>query len=146
NCISWICRLLGRIILRLRVHGESREDAMARRATTGLLKARRTLTTVTISAVLGLMGSVHAVSAAESFKIGLIASYTGAFATWGTQFQNAIEAFQAINGKAVKGPKGEDIEVALVYRDAASAGADKAKQLAEELVLRERVKMLAGFE
>jgi len=85
-------------------------------------------------------------SAADVFKIGVIASYTGAFATWGTQFQQAIEAFQAVNGKTVKGPKGEDIEVQIVYRDAASAGADKAKQLAEELVLREKVKVLAGFE
>jgi branched-chain amino acid transport system substrate-binding protein len=87
-----------------------------------------------------------AATAAEVFKIGLIASFTGAFATWGTQFQNAIDAYQAINGKSVKGPKGEDIEVQVVYRDAASAGADKAKQLAEELVLRDKVKMLAGFE
>jgi len=31
----------------------------------------------------------------QVFKIGLIASYTGAFATWGPQFQNAIEAYQA---------------------------------------------------
>jgi branched-chain amino acid transport system substrate-binding protein len=85
-------------------------------------------------------------ASAETFKIGLIASYTGAFATWGTQFQNAIEAFQAINGKAVKGPKGESVDVQLVYRDAASAGPDKAKQLAEELVLREKVQMLTGFE
>ncbi len=85
-------------------------------------------------------------SAAEVFKIGLIASYTGAFATWGTQFQNAIEAFQAINGKTVKGPKGEEIEVQIVPRDAASGGPEKAKQLAEELILREKVKMLAGFE
>ena len=50
------------------------------------------------------------------------------------------------HGKTVKGPKGEDIEVQFVYRDAASGGADKAKQFAEELILRENVKMLAGFE
>jgi branched-chain amino acid transport system substrate-binding protein len=92
----------------------------------------------------GLMTSAG--SAAEAFKIGLIASYTGAFASWGPQFQNAIEAFQAINGKSVKGPKGEDIEVQTVTRDAASQGPDKAKQLAEELILREKVKMLVGFE
>ncbi|MGZ3411198.1 MAG: ABC transporter substrate-binding protein [Xanthobacteraceae bacterium] len=87
-----------------------------------------------------------AASAAEVFKIGLIASFTGAFASWGTQFKQAIDAFQALNGKTVKGPKGEDIEVEVIYRDPASAGADKAKQLAEDLILREKVKMLAGFE
>jgi branched-chain amino acid transport system substrate-binding protein len=85
-------------------------------------------------------------SAAEVFKIGLIGSYTGVFATWGPQFQHAIEAYQAIHGKTVKGPKGEEIEVQIVPRDAASGGPDKAKQLAEELILREKVKMLAGFE
>jgi branched-chain amino acid transport system substrate-binding protein len=100
--------------------------------------------TLIIAAALALMAS--AASAAEIFKIGLIVSFTGAFGSWGTQFQNAIEAYQAVNGKTVKGPKGEDIEVQVVYRDAASAGADKAKQLAEELILREKVKMLAGFE
>jgi branched-chain amino acid transport system substrate-binding protein len=128
------------------MRGESGEDAMTKRATTSPLWARRNLAAATISVVLSLICPVYSASAAETFKIGLIASYTGAFATWGTQFQNAIEAFQAINGKSVKGPKGEDVEVALVYRDAASSGADKAKQLGEELILRERVKMLAGFE
>lgn len=85
-------------------------------------------------------------ASAQTFKVGLIASYTGAFATWGTQFQNAIEAYQAIHGKSVKGPKGEDIQVQFLYRDAASAGPDKAKQLAEELIVRDKVNMLAGFE
>jgi len=84
--------------------------------------------------------------AADVFKIGLIANYTGAFATWGPQFQQAMEAYQAVYGKTAKGPKGEDIEVQIVQRDAASAGADKARQLAEELILRERVQMLAGFD
>lgn len=93
-----------------------------------------------------LLFGAHAANAKEIFKVGVIASYTGAFATWGSQFQNAIEAYQALHGKTVKGPKGEEIEVQFVYRDAASAGADKAKQLMEELVLREKVRMIAGFE
>ena len=94
--------------------------------------------------ILSLSGG--AASAAEVFKVGLIADFTGAFATWGTQFQQAIDAYQAIHGKTVKGPDGKDIEIQFVYRDVTSAGPDKAKQLAEELVLREKVKMLAGFD
>ena len=85
-------------------------------------------------------------ASADTVKIGLIADFTGAFATWGTQFQQAIEAYQATHGKTVKGPDGKDIEIQYIYRDTASAGPDKAKQLAEELVLREKVKMLAGFD
>ncbi len=34
-------------------------------------------------------------ASADVVKVGLIASYTGAFATWGTQFQQAVEAYQA---------------------------------------------------
>jgi branched-chain amino acid transport system substrate-binding protein len=83
---------------------------------------------------------------ADTVKVGLIASYTGAFATWGTQFQQAVEAYQAVNGKTVKGPDGKTHEIQFVYRDSASQGPDKAKQLAEELVLRERVKFLTGLE
>src|SRR5262245_16931029 len=109
-----------------------------------MFKASRRV--VLAAAFAGALSYSSAALAADVFKIGLIADYTGAFSTWGPQFQNAIEAFQAINGKTVKGPKGEDIEVQFVFRDAASAGADKAKQLAEELILREKVKMLVGFD
>ena len=85
-------------------------------------------------------------ASADSFKIGLMADYTGAFATWGPQFQHAIEAYQAIHGKSVKGPKGETIDIEIVTRDTASQGPDKAKQLGEELILREKVNMLTGFD
>src|SRR6478752_692111 len=95
------------------------------------------------AAVLSLTAST---AMADVVKIGLIADFTGAFATWGTQFQQAIEAYQAVNGKTVKGPDGKTHEIQFVYRDNASAGPDKTKQLAEDLVLREKVKMLAGFD
>jgi len=85
-------------------------------------------------------------ASADVVKIGLIADFTGAFATWGTQFQQAVEAYQASHGKSVKGSDGKQHEIQFVYRDNASAGPDKTKQLAEELVLREKVKMLAGFD
>jgi len=85
-------------------------------------------------------------AAADVVKIGLIVSYSGPFAMWGTQFQQAVEAYQAANGKTVKGPDGKQHEIQFLYRDAASAGPDKAKQLAEELILRDKVKFLAGFE
>ena len=95
------------------------------------------------AAVLSLTAST---AMADVVKIGLIADFTGAFATWGTQFQQAIEAYQAVHGKSVKGPDGKTHEIQFIYRDNASAGPDKTKQLAEELVLREKVKMLAGFD
>ena len=68
---------------------------------------------------------------ADTVKVGLIADFTGAFATWGPQFQQAIEAYQAIHGKSVKGPDGKEHEIEFLYRDSASGGPDKARQLAE---------------
>jgi len=87
-----------------------------------------------------------AASAGDVVKVGLIASYTGAFATWGSQFQQAVEAYRALHGNTVKGPDGEKIEIQFVYRDTASQGPDKAKQLAEELILHDHVKFLCGLE
>src|SRR3954469_10411514 len=98
---------------------------------------------VAAAAVLWLSAGV---AHADVVKVGLIADFTGAFATWGPQFQQAIQAFHAVNGNTVKGPDGKTHEIQVVYRDAASQGPEKSKQLAEELVLREKVKFLAGFD
>jgi branched-chain amino acid transport system substrate-binding protein len=98
------------------------------------------------AAALVVAGLCSGVAQGDSVKVGLIASYTGAFATWGTQFQQAVEAYQALHGKTIKGPDGTTHEIQFVYRDTASQGPDKAKQLAEELILRERVKFLTGLE
>ncbi len=86
------------------------------------------------------------VARADDYKIGLIADFTGIFSTWGPQFLHAMQAWQAVHRKSVKGPKGETIKVNIVTRDTASQGPDKAKQLGEELILREHVNMLAGFD
>ena len=97
------------------------------------------------AAVAGALSVGAGISHADVVKIGLISDFTGAFATWGPQMQQAVEAYQAVHGKTVKGPDGKLHEIQYVYRDAASQGPDKAKQLAEELVLREKVKFLTGF-
>jgi branched-chain amino acid transport system substrate-binding protein len=85
-------------------------------------------------------------ASADVVKVGFIADFTGAFAVWGSQFQQAIKAYQEVKGTKVKGPDGKEHEIQFVYRDATSAGPEKSKQLAEELVLREKVKFLAGFD
>jgi branched-chain amino acid transport system substrate-binding protein len=93
-----------------------------------------------VAAAAGMMLALATTSHAETVKIGLIAPFSGGYAIWGSQFQQAIEAFQAVNGKSVNG---NDIEV--VYRDDGGPDPVKAKQLAEELILRDQVKYLAGF-
>ena len=102
------------------------------------------LVTGAVAVAVGFFGAGQA--SADVVKVGLIVSFSGAFATWGTQFQQAIQAYQSVYGNTVKGPDGKQHEIQFIYRDAASAGPDKAKQLAEELAVRDKVKFLAGFE
>ena len=86
-----------------------------------------------------LAGATHA--RAEVIKVGVIANFSGAFAIWGQQFKQSVEAFQSVNGKTIDGN-----EIQFVYRDNGGADPAKSRQHAEELILREKVKFLAGFD
>lgn len=79
-------------------------------------------------------------AAAQTVKVGVIAEFSGAFAIWGKQFRQAIEAYQKVHGNKVNGA-----EVQFVYRDVGGADPAKSRSFAEELILRERVKFLSGF-
>jgi branched-chain amino acid transport system substrate-binding protein len=78
-------------------------------------------------------------------KVGLLADFTGAFATWGPQFREGVEAYQALRGNSVQGPD-EPHEIQFIYRDTASQGPEKARQLAQELVLHDHAKFLCGLD
>ncbi len=76
---------------------------------------------------------------ADTVKVGVIGPFSGPFGLFGKNFKQGIEAFQAKNGKAVKGH-----EVEFVYRDLEGVDPAKAKALAQELIVKERVQYLAG--
>ena len=57
---------------------------------------------------------------ADVVKVGLLADFTGAFATWGPQFQEGVAAYQALHSKIVKGPDDKPHEIQFIYRDTAS--------------------------
>ena len=73
-------------------------------------------------------------AAADVIKVGLIANFSGAFAIWGQQFKQAVDAYQNVHGKSVDGH-----EIQFVYRDNGGADPAKSRQHAEELILREKV-------
>ena len=81
----------------------------------------------------GLMAATTAPASAETVKVGVIAPFSGPFARWGEQFQQAIKVYQKQHGESVNG---NTIEV--VYRDSGGPDPARAKQLAEELILREQ--------
>lgn len=87
-------------------------------------------------ALLALTGA----AVAETVKVGVIAPFSGGFARWGEQFQQAIAVYQKHNGDSVNGNK-----IEVVYRDVGGPDPAKSRQLAEELILREKVQFLTGF-
>ena len=87
-----------------------------------------------------LIGFSAGAASAETIKIGHISNFSGPFAVWGKQFQQAIQAYQKVHGDSVDGHK-----IELLYRDVGAVNPARARQLAEELILREKIKVLTGF-
>jgi branched-chain amino acid transport system substrate-binding protein len=78
--------------------------------------------------------------AAEPVKIGLILTYSGAFADNARQIENGIKLYMMQHGDTVAGRK-----IELVRRDTGGPAPDVAKRLAQELVVRDKVDFIAGF-
>ncbi len=78
-------------------------------------------------------------SAQEPFRIGLIIPLTGGQASTGKQLDNAVKLYMRQNGDTVAGRK---IEV-LVKDDAANP--DNTKRIAQELIVNDKVQLIAGF-
>jgi branched-chain amino acid transport system substrate-binding protein len=93
--------------------------------------------------LIGLAVSMLAASAADAqqtVKIGIIMPYSGQFADTAAQMDNAIKLYMKQNGDSVAGKK-----IELVRKDTGGVAPDVAKRLAQELVVRDNVDILAGF-
>lgn len=90
-----------------------------------------------IAAASLLAVSAHA---AGTIKIGLIEPYSGQFADAATQQDNAIKLFLKQNGDTVAGKK-----IEIIRKDVGGINPPVAKRLAQELVTRDNVDILAGF-
>ena len=77
--------------------------------------------------------------AQETVKIGLILPMTGPFASTGKQIEAAVKLYMAEHGDSVAGKK-----IELIVKDDTNV-ADITKRLAQELVVNDGVKFLAGF-
>jgi branched-chain amino acid transport system substrate-binding protein len=77
--------------------------------------------------------------AADTFKIGLILPMTGQQASTGRQIEAAARLYMAQNGDTVAGKK-----IELIVKDD-TAVPDVTKRLAQELVVNDKVNVLAGF-
>lgn len=76
---------------------------------------------------------------AATVKVGIIGPFSGPYSVHGKNFKAGIDAYFAINGKTA----GAD-EIEIVYRDLPVPDPAKAKALAQELIVREKVGILGG--
>jgi branched-chain amino acid transport system substrate-binding protein len=97
---------------------------------------RRTTLWVLVAA---LAISVGPAVFAQEIKIGLILPMTGPFTSTGRQIDAAVKLFMQQNGDSIAGKK-----VHVVLKDDGGV-ADATKRLAQELIVREKVSVLAGF-
>ncbi len=79
-------------------------------------------------------------SAQGTVKIGVIMTLSGQFADAGVQMQNGVKTYMQQFGDTVGGKK-----IELIVKDSGGMAPDVAKRLAQELVVRDRVDILAGF-
>jgi branched-chain amino acid transport system substrate-binding protein len=85
------------------------------------------------------MGAPSA-QAQGTVKIGLINVLSGQFADAGIQLDNGVKTYMKQYGDTVAGKK-----IEIIRRDVGGPAPDVAKRLAQELVVREGVDILAGF-
>ncbi|WP_319284964.1 ABC transporter substrate-binding protein [Pusillimonas sp.] len=77
---------------------------------------------------------------AEVVKVGVIGPFSGPFAgAFGTPFRQGVETYVAMHGNKVG-----DAEIQFIYRDLAGPDPQKARSLAQELVVKDKVQYLAG--
>jgi branched-chain amino acid transport system substrate-binding protein len=79
--------------------------------------------------------------AADPLKIGLVLPMSGPFAAYGKQIQNGVKLWLAQNGDTIAGRKVE----LIVKDDSPGTSGDVSKRLAQELVVKDKVDILAGF-
>ncbi|HEX7386209.1 MAG TPA: ABC transporter substrate-binding protein [Castellaniella sp.] len=96
----------------------------------------------TLGAVALALGTAVAFSPAQAkdLKIGLVVPMSGPFAAHGKQIQHGIDLYMAEHGNMVAGRK-----VDIIVRDDTGISPAVAKRQAQELVIKDKVDILAGF-
>jgi branched-chain amino acid transport system substrate-binding protein len=99
---------------------------------------RRMLQTMALVTALCVLPG--AALAADPFKIGLILPLTGPFASTGKQIEAAARLYMAKNGDTVG-----DRKIELIVKDDTGLAPETTKRIAQELVVQDKVNVLAGF-
>jgi len=101
-----------------------------------IVNMKKQLIGVALAATFGLSAW-----AADPVKVGLVLPMSGPFAAYGKQIEHGVKLYLAQNGDTFGGRK---VELVLKDDSPGTAG-DVSKRLAQELVIKDKVDVLAGF-
>ncbi|MGV0819850.1 ABC transporter substrate-binding protein [Martelella sp. AMO21009] len=87
-----------------------------------------------------LTAGLPAFAADDTVKVGVVLSLSGPFSIYGTQMQNGIDLFMKQHGDEVAGKK-----IELIVKDDGGIAPDRARRAVQDLLVRDRVDVLAGF-
>jgi branched-chain amino acid transport system substrate-binding protein len=93
-----------------------------------------------VIAIAATMFSALPARAQQTVKIGVILAYSGQFADPAAQMDNGIKLYLREHGDVVAGKR-----IELIRKDTGGIAPDVAKRLAQELIVRDNVDLLAGF-
>lgn len=79
-------------------------------------------------------------ASAETIKVGVVGPLSGPFALQGKNFKAGVDAWLAVNGAKI-GPD----EIEVVYRDLPEADPARARTIAQELIVKDKVQYLGGI-
>src|ERR1700694_329322 len=80
-------------------------------------------------------------AAAQTIKVGSVLTLSGPNATLGENMDRAIKLYMKLNQDKL--PPGVKVEV--ITRDDGGPNPDKAKQLSQELIVRDKIQFLTGM-
>jgi branched-chain amino acid transport system substrate-binding protein len=86
------------------------------------------------------LGAALPAHAQQTVKIGLVLTLSGQFADAGNQLDNGIKTYMKQHGDTVAGKK-----IEIIRKDTGGPAPDVAKRLSQELVVRDKVDILAGY-
>ena len=93
-----------------------------------------------LACLVGTLLAATSANAQGTVKIGLICPYSGQFADTAAQMDNGMKLYMKQHGDTVAGKK-----IELIRKDTGGIAPDVAKRLAQELIVRDKVDMLACF-
>ena len=95
------------------------------------------LSRIAVAAALALTASV---ASAQTIKIGFISTYSGLNANLGEYMERGMRLYMKLHEKDL--PPGVKLEI--LVRDDTGPNPDKARQVAQELIVRDKVQLLTG--